>query len=175
MKQIITSPAFIIPSLTIASFYLIITTYLMNAELVWQTIFGNFPYSYKVNLLIALLQGMWTAMSGTGLVVLIITSLLTGANISLLLIKISILRKSGNIHFLIGGSTLFGVIGSGCASCGLPVLALLGLTGSVAFLPLRGMELSYISILLLSGSLYLLIRSINQVNSCEINLKPIKV
>lgn len=175
MKQILTNPTFIISSLTIASVYLVITTYLMNAELVWQTIFGNFPYSYKVNLLIALLQGMWTAMSGTGLVIVIITSLLTGANISLLITKISLLKKSGNLQLLIGGSTLFGVVGSGCAACGLPVLALLGLTGSVAFLPLRGMELSYISILLLSGSLYLLIRSINQVNSCEINLKPVKV
>ncbi len=158
----------VISAFIIASFYLVLTTYLMNGSLVKDTILGDFPLAYKVDLLLALLQGMWTAMNGLGLAVLILIAILTGINLTLVFQRIKQLKSAGKLHFMVGGSSLLGIIGSGCAACGLPVLALLGLSGSVAYLPLRGTEFSIMAALLLILSFYLMIKTNNQKLACAI-------
>ncbi len=159
---------FVLPSLIIAGIYIILVTYLMNWELVIDTIIGSFSLQYKADLLLALLGGMWTIMTGVGLITLFVTAILTGINLSLLASRIVSLKSAGKLHLTVGGSTLLGIVGSGCAACGLPVLVLLGLAGSVIYLPLRGTELSYLSIFLLTGSLYFLIRSNVNKKNCLI-------
>ncbi len=171
MKKILQKSAFLIPTLFIASVYVVFVVYSMNAPLVGSTIFGSFPMSYKVTLLVELLGGMWTAMTGLGLFTLVITAILTGANLTLITKRISALRSTGNLHFVVGGSTLLGIVGSGCAACGLPIISLLGLTGSLVYLPLRGVELSYIAIMLLMVSLYFMVKSNNQSKVCRIDIR----
>ena len=166
MKQTFLSTKLIIPTFIIASLYIVVLTLLMNAELVRDTLFGVFPIDYKINLLFALLQGMWTTMSGIGLMIFFITALLTGANLTLLGQRLTALRKLDNLHVVAGGNSLLAIVGSGCASCGLPLLSILGVSGSLAFLPLKGTELSYISVILLSISLYLMIKSENSRQAC---------
>ena len=82
-----------------------------------------------------------------------------------------------NVHIVAGSGSLLGIIGSGCAACGLPIISLLGLTGSIMYLPFHGSELSVISIVLLSLSFYAMIKAITQSKrSCDINsLKLSKV
>jgi len=157
----------IVASTTISIVYLIVVTFLMNSSLLMTTFLGNFSIDYKFKIFISLLYGMWTSMSGIGFTLLIATAILTGINLSLLGRKLKNLKKQGNLKLVVGGSTLLGIIGSGCASCGLPVIALLGLSGSIAYLPLGGMELSYLSVILLLFSLYHLIKA-NNKNECEI-------
>lgn len=168
MSQIILRKKFIIPTLVIAVLYTLITMYLMNIRFLKFTLFGSFNLEYKTRLLIALLGGMWTAMSGFGLTMLIIVALLTGANLTLITERIIKLRSLGKMHFVAGGSSLLGFIGSGCAACGLPILALFGLSGSVIYLPFRGMELSVISAALLLISLYLMIKTYPKREICGI-------
>ncbi|MEP7167433.1 MAG: hypothetical protein ABI758_05640 [Candidatus Woesebacteria bacterium] len=159
---------FVVASVAIATVYVVVTIYLMNYSLVTSTILGDFPLGYKEKLLLALLGGMWTAMTRQALSLLVITSLLTGANVTLLVSRLRDLKNQGKVRIVIGGSSLLGMIGSGCAACGLPILALLGLGGSVAYLPLGGMELSYLSALLLMFSFFILVRSsLNQ--SCTVS------
>lgn len=159
----------IFSSLIIAAIYTIFTVYAMNGNFVKDTLLGSFPLDYKFNLMIALLAGMWTAMTGIGLFVLLITALLTGINLTLVFQRLALLRTAGNLHLVVGGSSLLGIVGSGCAACGLPVLALIGLSGSLAYLPFRGTELSIISVILLSTSLYLMVRSRNQSKVCLVS------
>ncbi len=140
----------------------------MNNSLVKDTFTGIYGLEYKIKIVAFLLQGMWTSMSGIGLFLLMATAVLTGANITLFTQKLKDLKKQGNLKFIVGGSSLLGVIGSGCSACGLPILTLLGLSGSVIYLPLRGMELSFLSVLMLSLSFYLLLKPKNQSN-CNIN------
>jgi len=102
-------------------------------------------------------------MNGPGLIVLFLVALLTGANLTLLFGKINMLRNSKNIKLMVGGNSLLGIVGSGCAACGLPILSLLGLSGGVVYLPFRGVEISYISLILLIISFYLLIKNSSQV------------
>lgn len=150
----------------IALLYIILTIYLMNFTLVKNTLFMSFPLFYKVRLLLALLEGMWTAMSFSSLLLLFLIALLTGANLTLLYNTITTLKKFDKLQIVVGGNSLLGIIGSGCAACGLPLVSLFGLSGSLIFLPFHGRELSYISLILLSVSFYLLIK--NRDRSCKI-------
>lgn len=156
------SKRFIVPTMVIATLYVIVITYSMNVSILRNTMFGDYNAVYKLKLLSSLLQGMWTAMSGLSLVMLFLIALLTGANLTLLFSKIKMLKNSKSLRLVVGGNSLFGIIGSGCAACGLPILSLLGLGGSVMYLPYRGVELSYISFGLLTVSFYLLVKNTNQ-------------
>jgi len=85
--------------------------------------------------------------------------------------QIKLLRSVKNLHFVVGGNTLLGIAGSGCAACGLPVLSILGLSGSIIYLPFRGTELSYLAVILLSISFYLLLKSVFEKEYCVIPVK----
>ncbi len=164
--KILWSKNFIIPTLAIAALYVVATIYLMNAGLVKDTVFGAHSLAYKWNLLVALLAGMWTAMSRLSLALLVIVALLTGANLTLITKRLSTLRSSGNLRVVVGGSSVLGIVGSGCASCGLSILAFFGLSGAIAYLPFRGVELSIIAIVLLIISLYSLLKNQAQEKVC---------
>lgn len=168
MKEIF-SKHIIIPAVLIALLYIVATIYLMNAGLVKDTLLGDHSLDYKWNLLVALLAGIWTAMSRLGLALLVIVAILTGLNLVLTVERLRTLRAYGKIHLAVGGSSLLGIVGSGCASCGLPVLALVGLSGAIAYLPFRGVELSIIAIALLGLSLYALLKSRIKEKVCEVN------
>lgn len=161
------SSKFLIPTLIITSAYTVFATYVMNLSLVQQTIVGSFSLAYKTNLMLALLGGMWTAMSGSGLILLLLTAILTGANLTLLVRQIKFLWGK-QLHLVVGGNTLLGLAGSGCAACGLPVLSLLGLSGSIIYLPFRGTEISYLAVILLSISFYFLLKSVFEKEYCVI-------
>lgn len=143
-------------TLIISIIYLISITLLMNSSLAQDTFFGNYGLDYKARILVSLIQGMWTSMTGIGIVILIVTSILIGANFTLLVKKIKDLRGQGPLHLVVGGSSILSIISSGCAACGLPILALLGIAGSLGIL---GFGLSYLAVFMLSISLYLLLKT----------------
>lgn len=161
-----------LPAAAIATLYVVATVYLMNASLVSDALFGTHSMSYKWNILTALLIGMWTAMSGISLFLLTAVALLTGLNLVLTFERLRSIRSSGKIHWAIGGSSILGIVGSGCASCGLPILALLGFGGAAAYLPFQGVELSLVAIVLLLVSLYILIKGRVGQEHCVI--EPLK-
>lgn len=161
----------IVSSLIIAAVYILFTVLMMNGRLILETLPGKFPFDYKFNLMLALLAGMWTSMTGAGLFILFITAILTGINLTLVFQKLSLLQSSGKLHIMVGGSSVLGIVGSGCAACGLPILALLGLSGSVAYLPFKGTELSIISVVMLSMSLYLMVKSNSQAKVCQLEVR----
>ncbi len=160
---------FIISTFVIAMLYLVIAIYIMNFSLVKSTLLGSFKIDYKIKLLISLLGGVWTAMSGFGLAMSILISLLTGANFTLIFQRFMQIRSFGKLHFFAGAGSLMGFIGSGCVVCGLPILALFGLSGSIIYLPFRGAEISVISAILLIVSFYLIIKSEMQNKVCSVN------
>ena len=169
MHNVLSSRNFLIPTLAIAALYVVIITYIMNFDLVWDTIVGNYSYTYKTELLVALLKGMWNMMSGLSLATLFATAFLTGANLTLVMLRLSFLKSAGGLHLGAAGSSLFGVIASGCVSCGLPTLAFFGLSGAILYLPLRGAELAYIAVILLLVSLHFQIK--NYEAACRIRRK----
>lgn len=113
----------------------------------------------------ALFEGLSMAMSPFNFYSLIFISILSGANLYLVtqLLRRQVVQKT---HLVFGLGTMFGLAGSGCASCGLPLLGLVGLSSSAAFLPFRGIEISILSIGLLIFSTIYLSRSLTQ--ACKI-------
>lgn len=160
----------ILLTLCIGLIYFLLVIYLMNLELVKMTLMGDYSLNYKINLFLALLGGMWSAMTVTGLTTLVLTATLTGLNTSLIIQRVFSLNQSGKLHFIAGGSSLLGVIGSGCAACGLPLVSFLGLTSSLIYLPLRGYEISFIALILLIISIYFMLRTNKTVCELKTNL-----
>ena len=166
MIKLVFRRKFIIPTLIIAGLYVVTNTYLMNFRLLKMTLLGSYGLEYKVKLLIALLGGMWTAMSGFGLTMLIIIAVLTGANLTLIFKRVMDIRSFGKSGFFASFGSAFGFISSGCAACGLPILALLGLSSSAIYLPFQGAELSIISAVLLAISFYMMVKSELKAKVC---------
>ncbi|MBU6430782.1 MAG: hypothetical protein KGJ58_00660 [Patescibacteria group bacterium] len=70
-----------------------------------------------------------------------------------------------------GGSVLgafFGSLGSACPSCGAFLLSFLGVSGGVAMLPFRGLEILFASVVILGVSLLLSLRRLAAADSCEL-------
>ncbi|MCL6096623.1 MAG: hypothetical protein M1444_03015 [Patescibacteria group bacterium] len=162
------SRKFTFSTFIIAVIYILLVVYLRNLILVNETFFSSFSILARLKLYGSLLLGMTTSMAYFALFLMLVTALLTGLNITLVIQRVNEIQKMGKVHFVTGGSTLLGLVGGGCASCGLPVISLLGLSQSLLFLPFKGAELPYISIFLLLFSLYFLIKSSNKAKTCEL-------
>jgi len=162
------SRKFIFSTSIIVLINILLIVYLRNFILVNDTLFSSFSILARLRLYGSLLLGMTTSMTYLALFLMLITAILTGLNITLVIKKIAKLQKMRRVHLATGGSTLLAIVGGGCASCGLPVISLLGLSQSLLFLPFKGVELPYISIFLLLLSLYFLIKSNNKAEACEI-------
>ncbi len=157
---------FLIGTVAIAAFYILLNVYFTNYSLINQAYFGDFPVSYKFEISLALIQGLTTAMSLSSLLILIIIGLLTGANLMLSYKRIRYSFAKRSSHWAFGLGTLFGTAGGGCASCGLPLLGLLGMSGSVGYLPFKGAEVSVLAIGLLLFSFFVLLKQ--SVTACVI-------
>ncbi len=159
---------FIFPTSVVTVIYILLVVYLRNLVLINDTFFSSFSIPERLKLYGSLILGMTTSMTYVALLLMFVTAILTGLNITLVIQRLSEIQKMGKIHLVAGGSTLLGIVGGGCASCGLPVISVLGLSQTLLFLPFKGAELPYISIFLLSLSLYFLIRSNRNAKACEI-------
>lgn len=168
MQEILKSKRFLIPTATIAIIYILLVTYLMNWSLFQDTLIGDYSLIYKWRILIGLLQGLTTSITTFTQILLILTALLTGINFTLVYLRLKALRSGGKLHLMVGGSSILAIVGSGCATCGLPILALLGLSGSLIYLPWHGLELSIVAVLLLLITLYFILISYPTEQVCKL-------
>jgi hypothetical protein len=159
---------FFIGTFFLAIFYLLLNVYMTNYLVINQTLFGVHDFSYKFVLIGALIMGLTTAMSGVSLLVLCLIALFSGANLVLVYrnLKNNLSQKSAQMAF--GFGTIIGTAGSGCASCGLPLLGLLGISGSVGYLPFKGAEVSMVALGLLIFSFVILVRK--QLQPCVVKI-----
>ena len=121
----------------------------------------------KLNFLKSSLLTLETSFTPASRVLTIVILLLFSLNLSLVVFYFSRRRdylKSFGAVSLPGA--FLGILGVGCASCGSFLLSLLGLTAALGFLPLKGVEFSLVSILLLIYSLDQLLTIIDQKNLC---------
>lgn len=159
---------FILFTSGIALLYFLFSLYILNYRLVVSTLFGNFPLSYKVTLLAALLGGAWTAFTPLDLTFILLDAILVGANTALFIKSIKKLRNQGMVEVSIGGATILGLVTAGCSSCGFSILALLGVSASFSFLPFKGIELHILATLLLAGSFVYMLVYLHQKVYCSL-------
>lgn len=152
LKQELLNPPVLIGGSTLAVLYILFSTLILNSRFISETVSGNFPFSEKALLILALLEGVTTIYSPFELVVIILMGFLMGVNV-VLLIK-SIREKNGQKGSMPLGIGFLGMVATtGCASCGITLLSFLGPSLSLGLLPFQGLALQSISLILLSVSL----------------------
>ena len=156
-------------TILIAILYYVFFVFLNNYSLIYSTIVAQFPIHTKLSIIFSLLTGIGSSLSGLNIIILGIVAGLTGLNSTLLLQNLKVMKSYGSMKVVVGGSSLLGLVSTGCASCGLPLLAFLGLGSSVSFLPLKGLELSLLTVILLLTSTIFLIKKLRKNPSCEVS------
>lgn len=84
---------------------------------------------------------------------LVVIAILIGCNMQLISIKAKNIVKQQNLKLTFGAGIL-SLVGTGYASCGFSLLSVLGLESVAAYLPFGGIELSFLTIAILTASLY---------------------
>ena len=152
--HVLKQPAYTGLTLCIAIFMIILNTYLLNWSLIRSTISEQWTIAAKAGLLLKLLGGVITNNTALSLTLLLTTSVLAGTNVALAVYQwkkhrtLSIAQQSVSTTGVGAG-----FLAAGCSSCGISVLAALGMAGILTALPLQGVEISLLSIIILVGTL----------------------
>ncbi len=155
MLLVFARPYYILVGIIAAFLMLSFSVLILNASLIFDPISMGYSAFSKVILLLKLLGGMITNNTFFSAAIMIITSLLAGINIALLAFRIKSLKslnykETGSS----AGGTITSIMASGCSSCGISVLSMIGLAGGLTFLPFGGLEFGLIGIILLLFSIY---------------------
>jgi|SRR5581483_9948367 len=149
--------SFILLAVFFAFLYTALVLYLLNFSLVKNTVIDATPLTFKLNLLLALLGGAWTAFSPLDRLLSFSTAVLFGANLALIISTAQKMKDGNGIKVIFGGGTLLSIVSAGCTSCGFSLLSILGISGALS-LPFHGIELHIISLLLLFLSFFYMLR-----------------
>jgi hypothetical protein len=149
----IVHPKFLLRILSYAIGYSLLLLILINIR-VLTNIVANFPNPLmSIKLSSMYLWRYLITLPPIDIILLIIIALLIGFNIQLISLKIKNITKQKNLRLTFGAG-LLSIVGTGCATCGFSVLSVIGLGGIATLLPFGGIELSYITIVILSVSLW---------------------
>ncbi len=113
-------------------------------------------------------QSNATWFTWSQVVLSIINALLVGVAISFLFYVIEERKQNSSLNFLQTlGSLLFSAAVTGCSVCSAFLLPTLGIAASLAAFPLGGLEIKFLSILVLLYAIWQYAKSVN--DACEIN------
>lgn len=126
---------------------------LVNYRSYLSFIFSDYSLLARVKILLLIFLGTFQSFSIQDSILLLITAILFGLNTQLILRKLKFLSSYGNLHVTFGVG-LITLATTGCASCGLSLASVVGLTGVLVALPFKGLELYIASIFILLLSLF---------------------
>lgn len=166
---ILDSPLYIFIALLMAFLMISFMVLIMNVSLIFSPIAPGYTIFDRIVLVFNLLGGLFTNNTLISASLIIITSLLAGINVALLAIKIKSLKAvSYKESGLSSSGTIASVMATGCSSCGISILSLLGIAGGLTFLPFGGIELGFIGLFLLLFSIYWTSKSILECKICKV-------
>ena len=150
-QELLTLPV-LVSSLGIALLYFYLSTLTLNFRLVTETISGHYPLNHKAAVLIALLQGAPALYTPFELFFILLLGFLMGVNTVLIVRSLREGKeKNGAWSFSLG---FLGMLATtGCASCGITLLSIVGPSVSLSLLPFQGVALQFVSLGLLTISL----------------------
>jgi len=130
-----------------------------------------------IKLFFTLLWGFGGTVKLHSYVSLLIISVLFGLLFGLMAYKTSMIKTENSKVGLFASAGIFiGALAPGCAACGVGILSLVGLSAAfLNFLPFEGLELSILSVALLSFSVFKISENIHRGNVCKINFNKMKV
>lgn len=159
---------FILKSLVFTFFYVFLALTLINYKSVLSILLSEYAWFSKLRISLIIVFGSFQAISYRDIVLLLISAVLFGLNIELVLRKLKFLASRGSLHLTFGAGIVT-LVATGCASCGLSLASIVGLSAAIALLPFHGLELYFAAILILLASLLYNLHSL--VKAC--NLKRV--
>ena len=152
-KQVFSKPKYLIMALIIGSITFTFTNVAINLPIVLDMFSAGFipAMLFIWNLML----GSFFAWGITSTLTQATLSLFVGLSISMLIFKVN---SASNLDTKSTTSSLGGILAvmlsTGCASCGMGVLSLLGIAGGLAVLPFQGLEIWFIGLALVLYSMY---------------------
>lgn len=169
IKQL--TPRFYLTFVGIVLLYILFQVYLFNFRLINGTIIGDFPISYKAVLLFQLSKGIFTAFPQQQLLFTFVTALLTGLNLTLIVHAYRKMKsQEGKVTLSFGGMGALSLAASGCPSCGITILSLLGPASSSFSFFLNNIFVQMGIVLLLCISIAYSIKNITESTLCKVPL-----
>ncbi|HYM65250.1 MAG TPA: hypothetical protein VES68_02090 [Candidatus Sulfotelmatobacter sp.] len=149
--------------------YYCLSVLLINFRLIQSFVFGNNLIFYKLVILKELILGAYSALGQRDFILLIISSLLVGANLLILFKTLKSLKAyGGKLSLTVGGTTVLGILVAGSCSCGFSLLSVLGIAGALSFLPFGGLEIHLFVIALLGFSFWYSLKNYHEKIVCKI-------
>ncbi len=161
---------FLLLAISASLLFLLLAVWLQNTALL-KTVLSSprLELSEKLLFLLGSLRALETLFTPFSRYLTILVSLLFGLNTGLLVFYLSrrrkMIKKLGTPGL---AATVLGIFGIGCGSCGSVLLSALGLSGVLGLLPLRGVEFSLLSVVLLLYSTNKITQNIGNENLCPI-------
>lgn len=154
-------------TLFLALLYLVFSA-IVNQIAIFINIFSQqYDFLVRVKVAILMLASIFSHPTGSSSVLLMIIALLVGANILLVVRKLSFVKAQKDIQWTFGAGIVT-LASSGCPACGFSILSLTGLTGAMSGLPQYGIELSFLTLGLLLATFVYNLYSLGKV-SCAIS------
>lgn len=175
LKRELVNPFALIGGIIFAVLYILVSTLIINYQLIIATLNGSYSLASKIAVIIALTKGVKLLYNPFELSMVFLLGFLMGINLILIMKSLRETttspknpRKSKNSLALGLGMTGF-IATSGCASCGITLLSLLGPTLSITLLPYQTLALQVVSLGLL---LFSLIYTLNRRNTPCVIVNP---
>lgn len=174
LQKVFQKPAYVLLALVTSLAVFAFVTWLPNVRLIATIISSSSTsFSQKIGIPLRLLGSITTNFTLLSASYTIATAVLFGVSVAIMIYflrgKINEVQRSGLATGVFGVAS--GVLGIGCAGCGsllLPSgLALIGASSILAYLPLAGGEFGILGVLLLSVSIYLTAKKIQNQAVCE--------
>lgn len=176
-RLVLTLPTYAAVAVVAAAVALTVFVVSLNVTLVMDLVVGgSLPLSSRLVVLTELYPFVGTSFNPAQGLLLVVVALLTGVDIALATYHF---REHG-LDLQQGGAgaagLLLGTLGAGCAACGSAILlglvSLLGISTSLLFLPLDGLEFALLALVVLTLSIYWLAEGMRggEINGCPVDI-----
>jgi hypothetical protein len=176
-RLVLTLPTYAVVAVVAAAVALTVFVVSLNVTLVLDLVVGgSLPLSSRLVVLTELYPFVGTSFHPVQGLLLVVVALLAGVDVALAAYHF---REHG-LDLQQGGAgaagLLLGTLGAGCAACGsavlLGLLSLLGVSTSLLFLPLDGLEFALLALAVLTLSVYWLAEGMRggEINGCPVDV-----
>ncbi|KZX47475.1 hypothetical protein ACNO8S_11685 [Haloarcula sp. KBTZ06] len=177
VRLVLTLPVYAAVAVIAAIVSLTLFVVSLNVPLVLDLVVGgSLPLASRLRVLGELYPFVGTSFNPAQGILLVVVAVLTGVDIGLVTYHF---REHG-LDLQQGGAGVAGVVlgtlGAGCAACGsavlLGLLSLLGVSTSLLFLPLDGLEFALLALAVLTLSIYWLAEGMRggEINGCPVDI-----
>lgn len=175
LQKVFSRATYVFTALATSAVIFAFAAWLPNIRLIASVVgSSDASFSQKLGIPISLLGSIATNFTMLSASYTIAIAVLFGVNLAMVIYflkrKISEVKQTGITMGFLGIAS--GVLGVGCAACGSFLLtsglSLVGASGILAFLPFAGVEFGIIGVILLSVSIYLTAKQIQNPAVCKI-------